>query len=71
MGCGGAIRKELLESGAVTQVDVAYVEEAKAQEIVAHYDSTKIQVAGLKKILETTNDGQFKVIRSYLPVRSK
>lgn len=71
MGCGGAIRKELLESGAVTQVDVAFVEEAKSQEIVAYYDSTKIQVEGLKKILETTNDGQFKVIRSYLPVRSK
>ena len=71
MGCGGAIRKELLESGAVTRVDVAFVEEAKSQEIVAYYDSTKIQVEGLKKILETTNDGQFKVIRSYLPVRSK
>jgi len=71
MGCGGAIRKELLESGAVTRVDVAFVEEAKSQEIVAYYDSTKIQVEGLKKILETTNEGQFKVIRNYLPERSK
>lgn len=71
MGCGGAIRKELLESGAVTRVDVAFVEEAKSQEIVAYYDSTKIQVEELKKILESTNEGQFKVIRNYLPERSK
>jgi copper chaperone CopZ len=62
MGCGGAIRKNLLHAGGVERVQVDFVEEAKSQEITVHYDSTLTDIAQLKKRIEQTNDGQFTVL---------
>jgi copper chaperone CopZ len=62
MGCGGSIRKNLLQAGGVERVQVDFVEEAKSQEITVHYDSTLTDVVQLKKRIEQTNDGQFTVL---------
>jgi copper chaperone CopZ len=64
MGCGGAIRKELLETGSVARVEVDFHEEMKSQIIVAHFDSTKINTDAIKSRIEATNDGQFKVLEA-------
>ena len=62
MGCGGAIRKNLLHAGGVERVEVDFIEEAKSQAITVHYDSTLTNMAQLKKRIEQTNDGQFTVL---------
>ena len=62
MGCGGAIRKDLMHAGGVERVQVDFVEEAKSQAITVHYDSTLTDVVQLKKRIEQTNDGQFTVL---------
>ena len=62
MGCGGAIRKNLIHSGGVERVQVDFVEEAKSQAITVHYDSTLTDITQLKKRIEQTNDGQFTVL---------
>jgi copper chaperone CopZ len=62
MGCGGAIRKNLIHSGGVERVQVDFVEEAKSQSITVHYDSTLTDITQLKKRIEQTNDGQFTVL---------
>ena len=62
MACGGSIRKTLIQSGAVERVEINFVEEAKSQAVIVHYDSTKMSATGLKNIIEKTNDGQFKVV---------
>ena len=62
MGCGGAIRKNLIQAGGVERVQVDFVEEAKSQAITVHYDSTLTDVVQLKKRIEQTNDGQFTVL---------
>ena len=62
MGCGGAIRKNLLHAGGVERVQVDFVEEAKSQAITVHYDSTLTDIVQLKKRIEQTNDGQFTVL---------
>ena len=62
MGCGGAIRKNLLHAGGVERVEVDFVEEAKSQAITVHYDSTLTDIVQLKKRIEQTNDGQFTVL---------
>jgi copper chaperone CopZ len=62
MGCGGAIRKELIHAGGVERVQVDFVEEAKSQAITVHYDSTLTDIIQLKKRIEQTNDGQFTVL---------
>jgi periplasmic mercuric ion binding protein len=62
MGCGGAIRKNLLQAGGVERVEVDFVEEAKSQGITVHFDSTLTNVSQLKKRIEQTNDGQFTVL---------
>ena len=64
MGCGGAIRKNLLHAGGVERVQVDFVEEAKSQAITVHYDSTLTDIAQLKKRIEQTNDGQFTVLNT-------
>lgn len=60
MGCGGAIRKELYASGFVDQVDVNFEEEAPSNVISVHFNSNKITVEQIEKLIETINDGQFK-----------
>ena len=62
MGCGGAIRKNLLQAGGVERVEVDFVEEAKSQAITVHYDSTLTDIVQLQKRIEQTNDGQFTVL---------
>jgi copper chaperone CopZ len=62
MGCGGAIRKTLINAGGVERVHVDFVEEAKSQAITVHYDSTLTNIPQLKKRIGQTNDGQFTVI---------
>jgi copper chaperone CopZ len=62
MGCGGAIRKNLIQAGGVERVQVDFVEEAKSQAITVHYDSTLTDITQLKKRIEQTNDGQFTVL---------
>ena len=62
MGCGGAIRKNLLQAGGVERVEVDFVEEAKSQGITVHYDSSLTNIPQLKKRIEQTNDGQFTVL---------
>ena len=62
MGCGGAIRKNLLQAGGVERVEVDFVEEAKSQGITVHFDSTLTNVSQLQKRIEQTNDGQFTVL---------
>jgi copper chaperone CopZ len=64
MGCGGAIRKDLIHAGGVERVQVDFVEEAKSQAITVHYDSTLTDIVQLKKRIEQTNDGQFTVLSS-------
>jgi hypothetical protein len=64
MGCGGAIRKNLLHAGGVERVQVDFVEEAKSQAITVHYDSTLTDIVKLQKRIEQTNDGQFTVLRT-------
>lgn len=61
MGCGGSIRKALIHSGAVERVEVDFIKEAKSQDVTVHYDSTKMDIKQLKKLIEQTNDGQFTV----------
>ncbi|MFM7595822.1 MAG: heavy-metal-associated domain-containing protein [Flavobacteriales bacterium] len=62
MACGGSIRKSLMHSGAVARVEINFVEEAKTQEVIVHYDSSKMNATQLKALIEKTNDGQFAVI---------
>lgn len=64
MGCGAAIRKDLLQSGCVVKVDIDFKEKAKEQTIIAHYDPSKIDITKMKAIIETTNEGQFKVTKT-------
>ena len=71
MGCGGAIRKNLLQAGGVERVEVDFVEEAKSQGITVHFDSTLTNVSQLKKRIEQTNDGQFTVISDAETTTSK
>ena len=71
MGCGGAIRKNLLHAGGVERVEVDFVEEAKSQVITVHFDSTLTNVSQLKKRIEQTNDGQFTVISDAETTTSK
>jgi hypothetical protein len=61
MGCGGAIRKELYASGFVDQVDVNFEEDLPSNLISVHFNSDKITVEKIEEIIETINDGQFKV----------
>ena len=71
MGCGGAIRKNLLLAGGVERVEVDFVEEAKSQGITVHYDSSLTNIPQLKKRIEQANDGQFTVISETEPTTSK
>lgn len=64
MGCGAAIRKDLLESGCVVKVELDFKEESKEQTIIAHYDPSKIDITKMKAIIETTNEGQFTVTKT-------
>ncbi len=59
MGCGGSIRKGLLETGFVTQVDVDFDENNAENTISVHFDSNLIDEKQLLEVIESLNDGQF------------
>lgn len=61
MGCGGSIRKELIQTNAVSKVDIEYEDGAKKQTIKIHYDNKLITQSEIVRKLEKINKGQFKV----------
>lgn len=62
MGCGGAIKKELVSTGAVEFVDVSFEEDQPSQTIVVYYDSKKTDPVKLTERIELINDGDFSVV---------
>ena len=61
MGCGGAIRKELVQTNAVSRVEIDYQDEAQKQTIKVHFDNQLISEAQIVRKLEKINNCQFKV----------
>ncbi|MBM3184915.1 MAG: hypothetical protein FJZ67_01325 [Bacteroidetes bacterium] len=61
MGCGGAIRKELVQTNAVSRVEIEYEEGAQKQTIKIHFDNKLITKSQIVSKLEKINNRQFKV----------
>jgi copper chaperone CopZ len=61
MGCGGAIRKELVETKAVSRVEIDYQEGSQKQTIKVHFDTQLISETQIVRKLEKINNKQFKV----------
>lgn len=61
MGCGGAIRKELKKTNAVSLVEFDFDEERTTNTAVVYFDSEQTNVANIVKLITTINDGQFTV----------
>lgn len=62
MGCGGSIRKELKATGGVARVEfVDFKEGAKVQTAKVSFDTNKITVDEMVKIVSTMNEKQFTV----------
>jgi len=61
MGCGGSIRKALLETKSVSSVDVDYQEDRTKQIVSVFYNKGQINKSAIVKLLETINDKQFKI----------
>ena len=61
MGCGGAIRKELKKTGAVSNCEFDFEEERKTDVVKIAFDKEKISVDQLVNIVGKINDGQFRV----------
>ena len=59
MGCGGAIRKELLATNAVEKVDVDFVEDKESQLITVYYNNSRSSKEKLLKVINEMNDKQF------------
>ena len=59
MGCGGAIRKELLATNAVEKVEVDFVEDKEAQLITVYYNNSRSSKEKLLKVINEMNDKQF------------
>ena len=59
MGCGGAIRKELLATKAVEKVEVDFVEDKEAQLITVYYNNSVSSKEKLLKVITEMNDKQF------------
>jgi len=59
MGCGGAIRKELLATNAVEKVEVDFVEEKESQLITVYYNNSLSSKEKLLKVINEMNDKQF------------
>ena len=62
MGCGGSIRKALLETKSVRSVDVDYQEDRKHQIVSVFYNKNQINKVAIMKLLESINDKQFKIV---------
>ena len=61
MGCGGAIRKELKATGAVSHVDFDFDEERTTNFATVYFDSELTNTSKIVKLITTINDGQFTV----------
>lgn len=61
MGCGGAIRKELVQTNAVSRVEIDYQDGAPKQTIKVHFDNKLITKSQIVSKLEKINKNQFKV----------
>jgi len=61
MGCGGSIRKALLETKSVSQVDVDYQDDRTKQIVSVFYNKSQINKSAIVKLLETINDKQHKI----------
>jgi copper chaperone CopZ len=59
MGCGGAIRKELLATNAVEKVEVDFVEDKESQLITVYYNNSLSSKEKLLKVINEMNDKQF------------
>ena len=59
MGCGGAIRKELLATNAVEKVEVDFVEDKEAQLVTVYYNNSVSSKEKLLKVISEMNDKQF------------
>ena len=59
MGCGGAIRKELLATNAVEKVEVDFVEDKEAQLVTVYYNNSVSSKEKLLKVITEMNDKQF------------
>lgn len=61
MGCGGAIRREMIETNAVSRVEIDYQEGEKKQIVKIHFDNKLISQSRIVEKLEEMNKNQFKV----------
>ena len=61
MGCGGLMRRELIETNAVSRVEIEYQEGVERQTIKIHFDDKLISQTEIVKKLEEINKNQFKV----------
>jgi copper chaperone CopZ len=65
MGCGGSIRKELKGTGGVARVEfVNFDENKKVQTAKISFDTNKITVDEMVKIVTTMNENQFTVVHT-------
>ncbi|NVK66822.1 MAG: hypothetical protein HWE22_19675 [Flavobacteriales bacterium] len=59
MGCGGSIRKELLNTGAVSRCSFDFKGIGETSSATIEFDKDKISADEIAKILSTMNEGQF------------
>lgn len=62
MGCGGAIRKGLYETNAVTRVDVDFDEDSEENIVSVYFDDGMTSIEEITKTIESLNDNQFKAV---------
>jgi hypothetical protein len=61
MGCGGLIRKEMIQTNAVSLVEIDYKDKLDKQLIRIHFDNKLISKKQIIRRLEIINNNQFKI----------
>jgi hypothetical protein len=61
MGCGGSIRKSLMQTNAVSRVEIEFEDGADRQLIRVHFNKEMISQNEIIHLLEKINNKQFKV----------
>ena len=59
MGCGGLIRKEMIQTNAVSLVEIDYKDKLDKQLIKIHFDNKLISKKQIIRRLEIINNNQF------------
>ena len=59
MGCGGSIRKGMLQTGAVALVEIDFEDERPSNVVKVHFDSKKSSEDELLALITELNDNQF------------